>query len=158
MIDKKYFASGQCLCGSVKYTVASPPVRMGQCHCDDCRKSSGTGHSSNAFFKRADVKIEGKTSNFSSITDTDSTITRNFCPKCGSRLFGYSSVATDIIGISAGTLDDSSWFKPNAIVYNKRRPEWDLMDKSVPTFEEMPPTAGHAAWVCGAIDHGLPED
>ena len=22
----------------------------------------------------------------------------------------------------------------------------------------LPPTAGHAAWVCGAIDHGLPED
>jgi hypothetical protein len=140
MKNKKHFASGQCLCGNVKYTITSRPLRMAQCHCDDCRKSSGTGHTSNAFFRKTDVEVEGKTSSFASITDTDSTATRHFCPKCGSRLFGYSSVATDIMSISAGTLDDSSWFKANAIVYNKRRPEWDLMDKTIPTFEEMPPT------------------
>jgi len=138
-LEKKYFAIGQCLCGGVKYTITSPPVRMGQCHCNDCRKSTGTGHASNAFFKKDDVEIEGKTSGFASITDTGSKITRYFCPKCGSRLFGKSDVVTDIISIAAGTLNDSSWFKPNAIVYSKSKPKWDFMDESVPTFEEMPP-------------------
>ncbi len=138
-MSKKCFAMGKCLCGSVKYTILSTPVRMGQCHCDHCRKSTGTGHSSNAFFKKSDVTIEGETSSYDSITDTGSTITRHFCPKCGSRLFGTSSLVTDIISVSAGTLDDSSWFKPNAIVYNKRKPKWDFMDENVPTFEEMPP-------------------
>jgi hypothetical protein len=112
---------------------------MGQCHCDDCRKSSGTGHSSNAFFKKDDVVIEGKLSDFASTTDTGSKITRYFCPRCGSRLFGTSDVVTDIMSVSAGTLDDSSWFKPGAIVYNKRKPDWDFMDETVPAFEEMPP-------------------
>lgn len=139
MSEKNSFATGQCLCGSVKYTIASPPVRMGQCHCDDCRKSSGTGHSSNAFFKKDDVVIEGKLSDFASTTDTGSKITRYFCPRCGSRLFGTSDVVTDIMSVSAGTLDDSSWFKPGAIVYTKRKPDWDFMDETVPTFEEMPP-------------------
>jgi len=137
--DRKYFASGKCLCGNVKYTITSPPVRMGQCHCDDCRKSSGTGHSSNAFFKKDDVIIEGETNHFSSITDTGSEITRFFCVKCGSRLFGESNVIIDIMSVSAGTLDDSSWFKPDAIVYNKRKPKWDFVDESIPFFEEMPP-------------------
>ena len=139
MVSNKYFASGGCLCGNIKYRILSAPVRMGQCHCDDCRKSTGTGHSSNSFFKKADVEIDGETSGYDSITDTGSTITRFFCPKCGSRLFGTSSVATDIISVSAGTLDDSSWFKPNAIVYSKRKPNWDFMDESIPTFDEMPP-------------------
>ncbi len=66
-------------------------------------------------------------------------ITRHFCPKCGSRLFGENSAATNIIGVTAGTLNDSHWFKANAIVYNKRKPKWDIMDESIPTFEEMPP-------------------
>jgi hypothetical protein len=113
---------------------------MGQCHCDDCRKSTGTGHSSNAFFKKSDVEIEGETSSYDSITDTGSTVTRHFCPNCGSRLFGTNNIVTDIISVSAGTLDDSSWFKPNAIVYNKKKPKWDVMDTSIPTFEEMPPS------------------
>jgi len=139
----KHFATGQCLCGNVKYTISSAPVRMGQCHCDDCRRSTGTGHSSNAFFDKNDVHIEGKTSSYDSSTDTGSIITRNFCPKCGSRLFGTSNVVTNVIGVSAGTLDDSSWFKPNAIVYNKRKPEWDFMDESIPSFKEMPPAPSH---------------
>jgi hypothetical protein len=41
--------------------------------------------------------------------------------------------------VTIGTLDDSQWFKPDFIVYNKRKPEWDFMDESIPTFEEMPP-------------------
>jgi len=35
-----------------------------------------------------------------------------------------------------GCVDDSSWLKP---LYNKRKPKWDCMDKSLPTFEAMPP-------------------
>jgi len=138
-MSEKHFAKGRCLCGDVKYTISSAPIRMGQCHCDDCRKTTGTGHSSNAFFEKEAVSIEGETSNYDSKTDTGSIITRYFCSNCGSRLFGTSNVATNIIGVSAGTLEDSSWFKANAIVYDKRRPKWDIMAKDIPTFKEMPP-------------------
>ncbi|VAW53391.1 hypothetical protein MNBD_GAMMA05-340 [hydrothermal vent metagenome] len=137
----KYFATGHCLCGDIEYTVSSDPVRMGQCHCDDCQRSTGTGHASNAFFKKETVNIKGETSSYESKTDTGSIITRYFCPKCGSRLFGTSNVATNIISISAGTLNDSSWFKANAIVYGKRRPKWDIMAKDILSFKEMPPAA-----------------
>ncbi|MCW8931217.1 MAG: GFA family protein [Gammaproteobacteria bacterium] len=140
-MSKNYFAVGQCLCGQVKFTVSSSPVRMGQCHCDDCQKSIGTGHASNAFFKKDDVKIEGKLSQYGSTTDTGSVITRSFCPICGSRLFGESNVINNVLSISAGVLDDNSWFKADAIVYNKRKPQWDFMDETIPTFEEMPPAA-----------------
>lgn len=138
-MSEQYFATGQCLCGNVKYTISSAPVRMGQCHCDHCRRLTGTGHSSNAFFVKDTVYIEGETSRYDSTADTGTIITRYFCPNCGSRLFGTSSANTSIISVTAGTLDDSSWFKPNAIVYNKRKPAWDFMDESVPVFEDMLP-------------------
>ncbi len=140
-MSEKYFATGQCLCGNVKFTIASAPLRMGQCHCDDCRKSTGTGHASNAFFNRKNVNIEGELSRYASTTDSGSVVSRFFCPNCGSRLFAENNAAANIIGVSAGVLDDSSWFKANAIVYNKRKPQWDFMDTSIPTFEEMPPAA-----------------
>ncbi|MCU7940810.1 MAG: GFA family protein [gamma proteobacterium symbiont of Bathyaustriella thionipta] len=134
----EYFATGHCLCGAVNYTISAAPVRMGQCHCDDCRRTSGTGHASNAFFNKKHVRIEGETSHYDSTTDTGSIITRHFCPKCGSRLFGENNAAANIIAVTAGTLDESHWFKANAIVYNKRKPMWDIMDENIPTFEEMP--------------------
>ncbi len=132
------FASGQCLCGKVSYQIFSQPVRMGQCHCDDCRKSTGTGHISLAFFDQNAVEIKGETSSYASKTDSGSTVTRHFCPNCGSPLFGFNSKSVGFIGITVGTLSDSSWFKPEFIVYHKRKPLWDFMDETVPTFDAMP--------------------
>lgn len=138
-MSEKYFATGHCLCGKVKYTISSTPVSMGQCHCDDCKRSSGTGHISSAFFQKESVDIAGETKSYSLIADSGSTITRSFCPECGSPLFGTISSNENIIGVSAGTLDNSDWFKPGFIVFNKRKPNWDFMDEKVPTFDEMPP-------------------
>lgn len=140
MTDKP-FASGHCLCGKVNYTVAQAPIKMAQCHCDDCSRSTGTGHASNVFFNKDDVVVEGDTQSFGSTTDTGSLLTRHFCPNCGSRLFGTNSMSPNIISVAAGSFNDNSWFKPNLIVYNKRKPDWDYMDESIPKFEEMPPMA-----------------
>ena len=89
-------------------------------------------------FEKDKVLITGKTKSYSSKTDSGSTITRSFCPECGSPLFGTLTNNDNIIGVSAGTMDNSDWFKPGFIVFNKRKPIWDFMDESVPTFDEMP--------------------
>ena len=140
-MSEKNFAVGHCLCEAVKYTISSEPVKMAQCHCDDCKKITGTGHASIAFFKEDNVDIKGETKSYASVTDSGSTITRSFCPTCGSRLFGINSASEKIIGVSVGTFEDSSWFKPELIVYNKRKSSWDFMDDSIPTFDGMPPSA-----------------
>ena len=134
------FGSGQCLCGAVAYTVHSEPVRMGQCHCVDCRRASGQGHMSLAFFPEDAVKVTGETKEYAIVADSGNTNTRSFCGTCGGRLFGKNSARQGVMAISVGTFDDSSWFNPGAIVYTKDYPgEWDHMDASVPTFEMMPP-------------------
>ena len=137
---ENYFATGGCLCGKVKYTISAAPRVMSQCHCDDCRKSTGTGHASNAFFKQDDVHINGEIRGYDSLADSGSTITRYFCPICGSLLFGALSGVKNVLAVAVGTVDDSSWFKPSVIVYNKRKPQWDFMDDSIPAFAEMPPS------------------
>jgi hypothetical protein len=139
-MSNESFASGKCLCGKVSYQITSKPLRMAQCHCDYCQKSSGTGHMSLAFFPKEHVIIKGDTSSFTTDADSGAEVTRHFCTDCGSRLFGTNNVVTNIIGVSIGCVDDDSWFKPGAIVYNKNKPKWDFMDESLPTFDAMPPT------------------
>ena len=132
------FASGKCLCGMVNYSINAEPVKMAQCHCTDCQQSSGTGHFSLAFFPKDKVTIEGNTRSFTTTADDGPEITRHFCPECGSRLFATNNI-NSFMSIAVGCLDDHSWFKPQAIVYNKRKPAWDFMNESLPTFDEMPP-------------------
>ncbi len=138
MTDKE-FASGKCVCGKVSYKINAEPLKMAQCHCLDCQRSSGTGHFSLAFFNKDKVNIKGETSFFTTKADDGPEITRHFCTDCGSRLFGTNSANKGLISIAVGCVDDHSWFKPQAIVYNKRKPSWDCMDIGLPTFEEMPP-------------------
>ena len=138
-MSKSTFATGQCLCGKVQYSISSEPLGMAQCHCEHCQRSTGTGHMSLAFFNKDDVKIEGKTSSYTTTADDGAQLTRHFCPECGSRLFATNSVKTTMMSIAVGCVDDNSWFKPGAIVYNKRKPAWDCMDPDLPAFEEMPP-------------------
>jgi hypothetical protein len=123
--------SGHCHCGAVSYTIKGEPARMAQCHCNACRRTTGTGHNVQAFFPRDQVTITGETKSYESTADSGSSRRRHFCPVCGSRLFSDNSRSPDMIGIAVGTFDDSGWFKPQAIVYSAERPSWDFVDPAV---------------------------
>jgi hypothetical protein len=133
------FATGRCVCGAVTYTLNAEPLRMAQCHCKDCQRASGTGHMSLAFFGKDDVVVTGQTSEYASTADSGNINTRRFCPNCGSRLFGRNSARPEVMAVAVGTIDDHTWFKPQAIVYGRSKPDWDCMAAEVPTFEMMPP-------------------
>lgn len=131
------FASGKCLCGAVRFEVAEPPVRMAQCHCEQCRRSTGTGHIMQAFFKREHIIIHGQTATYKSVADSGSERTRHFCPNCGSRLFAENTGNPAVVGIAAGAFDDSNWFKPAINLYASQRPAWDVVDASIESHAEM---------------------
>lgn len=132
------FAKGQCLCGAVRIVITAEPVRMVQCHCKDCQRATGTGHISNALFKEEHVTIVGDLVNFAVIADSGNTLTRNFCPKCGSRCANYSTGRPGLVSVPVGILDDTSWFKPVAVLYTKYRQSWDITREDIPNFEAMP--------------------
>ena len=121
--------------------MSDKPKMMIQCHCLDCQKASGAGHSSNAYFDESTVTIEGEAAGYTVIADSGNEMTRYFCPKCGSRLFGRNSGRPNLVSIQVGCLDDQSWFSPQAVLYTSRRHDWDITSDEVSSFEEMPPSS-----------------
>ena len=111
---------------------------MGQCHCRDCQRTTGTGHISNARFKREDVSINGETRTFAVKADSGNINTRHFCPTCGSRLFGENSARPGFMNVTVGTIDDTRWFEPQWVFYKKRQPMWDITTEDVPCHDGMP--------------------
>ncbi|WP_291003259.1 GFA family protein [Hyphomicrobium sp.] len=133
------FAQGRCQCGAVSFSVAAPPVTMGQCHCKDCQRASGTGHMSNARFRRLDVTISGETKTFAVKADSGNVNTRHFCPTCGSRLFGENSGRPGFMNVAVGAFDDHTWFDPQWVLYKNSQPLWDITAEDVPCYDGMPP-------------------
>lgn len=138
-MSREVFATGRCLCGAVNYRIASAPVRMAQCHCRDCQRASGTGHTSQAFFKLADFEAQGKTASFAVTAESGNVVTRYFCPTCGSRVWNENTGRPGIVVVPVGCLDNSDWYAPEAVGFTRNRGAWDVTSVEVPNFEAMSP-------------------
>lgn len=131
--------TGGCLCGAVRYESSSAPIVAGHCHCEHCRKTSGTGHGSHIGIPSAALQVTGEVKFYDAPTDTGNVVSRGFCPNCGSALYSTNSGMPDLAFPRASSLDDPEVFQPQLIVYSKRAASWDKMDPDLPAFEGMPP-------------------
>lgn len=129
---------GSCFCGDVKYEVKGEPIIVAHCHCGDCQKRSGAGHSTGVMFLEKSFSIKGRLSKFTHVADSGKKTTHFFCTKCGSPLFGKNSEMAGVIALSAGTLEDPNSIKPQVAVFAKYKNHWDVMDSSLETFDDMP--------------------
>ncbi|MGI9480806.1 MAG: GFA family protein [Hyphomicrobiales bacterium] len=130
--------SGGCLCGAVHYE-GKENLGGGHCHCEDCRKSSGSGHCSHMIVPAESFTISGEVKFFDKETDMKNVVSRGFCPQCGAPVYSLNSGFEGIVFVRASSLDDPEVFQPRVIVYTKRAPSWDAMNPELPAFEEMPP-------------------
>lgn len=138
-MSEQPFVTGQCLCGAVRYAIHGEPLRMAQCHCQDCQRASGCGHMSLAFFREADMDIQGDVASYAVRSDAGRINTRYFCSNCGGRLFGANSAAPGVRAVTAGSMDDAGFFKPGAIIYTRRKWDWDVNDPQIKSFAGAPP-------------------
>jgi len=131
--------AGGCLCGVVRYVSAMAPAIVGQCHCDDCRKTSGTDHSTLLAVPEEALKLTGTLKYFDNPTDRGNVVSRGFCPECGASIVSRNSNMPGMVFVKASSLDDLEIAKPQMIVYASRAPSWRYLDPDLPTFAEMPP-------------------
>lgn len=129
---------GRCLCGSVTYEVTGSPEIVAHCHCADCQRLTGAGHSTGAMYPVGRFQLSGPTGEHRLTSDAGNVVTRAFCPRCGSPIFGSNSAMEGYVTISLGTFDDSSLFEPAVVIFARNRKPWDAMDDSLPTFQAQP--------------------
>jgi len=129
---------GGCLCGAVRYRASADPIACGHCHCNDCRRSSGTGHCSHLALPQAAFAVTGDVKFFDKPADSGNVVSRGFCPSCGAAIYSRNAGMAGMVFIRASSLDDPEVFRPQMVVYGKRAPSWDHMDDTLPCFEGAP--------------------
>jgi len=114
-------ATGQCLCGAVKYEAGIPERSPyeGLCHCRDCQRYTGTAFASSLMVPRAGMILTGALKFYGKETDRGTVMERGFCPNCGSNVLCRSDAWPDQYVLSAGTLDDPSVFKPRMNIFTR---------------------------------------
>ena len=131
--------TGGCLCGAVRYACSGEPAMAGHCHCEDCRRSSGSGHSSHLAVPEVSVRLDGEVRGYARAADSGHMVTRYFCPTCGAALYSMNDAMPGMIFLRASSLDDLEVFKPQMHVYVSRAASWDRRTEGLPVFDVMPP-------------------
>ncbi|OWJ79535.1 aldehyde-activating protein [Haematobacter missouriensis] len=115
--------TGRCLCGAVQISIRNAPVALGACHCENCRRWTGSALIGLTVAPE-DIAIVGS----DSVTAYRSSdwATRSFCSVCGSTLWYRLTVPTPEEGsyeIPVGLLDNPHGLPLTSEIYIDRKPD-----------------------------------
>jgi len=130
--------SGKCLCGAVSYETEAEPAIVANCHCTDCRTVTGAAYATILFVPKDQVTISGASKTFTHKSDRGSSMTKHFCPECGSQLFTENSAREGMIGLRAGGLDQPEAVRPQRNVFVASKIPSTPLDPDLPAHERMP--------------------
>jgi hypothetical protein len=111
--SNKVERSGGCLCGAARYVVTGEPLRVGLCHCRDCKRTSGSAYVAFAVWPRSAYRGTGELGTYNG---------RSFCRTCGSRV---ANLRHDEAEIMIGSLDMApTELIPSYELWTPRREGW----------------------------------
>ena len=127
---------GGCLCGAIRYRVSGAPLRVGLCHCGQCRRETGSAMPSFVTWPRQELEImKGKPAGIR-LSDF---ATREFCRDCGSPLFWRADNGDDIT-VYLGSLDDAEAMPaPSYELWAERRLHWVPEIPGIKSYRQQPP-------------------
>jgi hypothetical protein len=129
---------GSCLCSEVEYEITPPFDIFQYCHCERCRKFTGSAHAANIFVPPEQfcwTKGEDKVGRYE-LADAKYFATC-FCKDCGSSL-PWAVQGNKVIIVPAGTLDEDPGIKPQQNIFWDSKACWFEETNDLKKFSEWP--------------------
>lgn len=121
---------GGCACGALRYQITGSPFCAVHCHCESCRKATGSPMTSYFGVSRAQVAWNGARSFYNSSRG----VTRAFCGQCGTPMHYMNTRWPGEMHLFAATLDELTLYKPTAHVHWAERVPWLILDDGLPKY------------------------
>ena len=129
--------SGRCACGGVTYEYAGEVGPANYCHCEDCRRSTGSAFNIGVRLGSSGFRISSGTPKpFTKCGESGRELTRHFCPDCGSPIFTSSPGHPEYVYVKAGTLDDPTIVKPTHQSWVTSAVPWSRIGDELRSFEK----------------------
>ncbi|MEJ8574710.1 GFA family protein [Microbaculum marinum] len=129
--------SGSCLCGAVSFEFDGEFERFFLCHCQRCRKGSGTAHAANLFLSPERFEWLAGADEVKAYRVPESRRVSCFCSICGSPVPTLNE-EHGIVKVPAGCLDSPVPKRPDAHIFMASKADWDFDLADVPMLDELP--------------------
>jgi hypothetical protein len=81
--------------------------------------------------------VTGLTRQVTRIADSGNEVSGVFCPECGVRIYHALKSTPDLLSLKPGTLDDTSWLRPELFIRMKSAQGWVPVPNGVKTLERQ---------------------
>ena len=126
---------GSCLCGGVEFELAEAPETLRYCHCESCKKLSGSIGTVNGRVPSNAIRILAGNELLQTFQPAEGSA-KTFCRTCGSNLFGGGWPDSETTSVRASALDDSFDARPSAHLFVRSVAAWEtLPDDGLERFE-----------------------
>ena len=126
---------GSCLCGGVEFELAEAPETLRYCHCESCKKLSGSIGTVNGRVPSSAIRILAGKELLQTFQPAEGSA-KTFCRTCGSNLFGGGWPNSETTSVRASALDDPFDARPSAHLFVRSVAAWEtLPDDGLERFE-----------------------
>jgi hypothetical protein len=125
--------AGKCFCGAVQYAVADEFLYAANCHCSNCRRTTGSAFKPFAGIARDRLRIVRGAEHLMIFGEVAANNTH--CKRCGSLLY---SVVRDgaYIHVAMGTLVDDPTIRPTKHIFVGSKAPWFTITDDLPQYQE----------------------
>ena len=128
--------TGQCGCRAVTYEVADDFAYAVNCHCSNCRRTTGAAYKPIAGIASDRIRIVRGEDAVMRVGDADAPYVH--CGQCGSLL--YAIVRDGAFAhVTMGTLVDTPGIRPTHHIFVGSKAEWFEITDDLPQYEEFAP-------------------
>jgi hypothetical protein len=117
---------GSCLCGGVRFELSEAPKTLRYCHCESCKKLSGSIGTVNGRVPSSAIRILEGEALLQTFQPAEGSA-KTFCLSCGSNLFGGGWPESAECSVRASALDDAFDARPSAHVFVRSVAPWESL-------------------------------
>jgi len=119
-----------CCCEETTIEVEGDPKLHVVCHCDNCKRRTGSAFGVSVYFMNSQIKNIGGTTFVYKISTDTTEQERYFCKSCGTTLYWkiskFDAIPNigDMTGIAGGCFEDNSLPEPTMSATSTRKCTW----------------------------------
>ena len=127
--------AGKCYCGAVQYAVPDEFRYAMNCHCSNCRRTTGSAFKPFAGIERPMLVVtEGRED---LLIYGDDKTNNTHCKRCGSLLYSVVREGA-FVHVTMGTLVDAPSIRPSRHIFVGSKAPWFTITDELPQHEEFP--------------------
>ena len=123
----------KCCCGQLSVEVCGEPRIYGVCHCNNCKKRTGSSFGMSAYFENSSVLgVVGESKEYSfHHKEKGHDQVRHFCEVCGTTLYWFVSEMPGLTGVAGGCFTEQPLGQPNYSTSHSNKCNWLMLPKNV---------------------------